>query len=120
LSDLAGAARAMVEHVRVLRKIHISGESPRYGDIECLFDLADRLDHEIRLNEPALPCAMGCKRPAVERVSDRACCARCARALRALQQQVQAEAPEIARQRLDAMLHGRVAWPAAIAEAVSS
>lgn len=111
-SQLYDLARAIADHVDLLKRQIRSDCTPTLGQVEELFDLAERIDMELALNEPTLPCSIpACSRPAVAHIGTRPYCVRCAKALRAVTVQVQSDAPDIARTRLEAMVQGKTPWP---------
>lgn len=109
---LRTVAEQVVAAIRLIRKQDAAGINPTNAEIRDLYDLAERLDVEVRLNEPALPCSVGgCTRAAEQRLSGQPYCGRCWRALTAVTTQVRSDAVEIARTRIEAMVAGRVPWP---------
>jgi hypothetical protein len=111
---LQDVGHQLVGTIRRLKAQHASGITPSFGQVEALFDLGEQLDTAIRLSEPSLPCATGCGRPAARKVETRPYCARCAQALDVVTAQIAQDAPELARQRVDAMVQRREPWPAAV------
>lgn len=111
-SQLYELARAIVDHVDLMKRQIRHDVTPTLGEVEELFDLAERMGMELALNEPSLPCSIPtCARPSAAYIGARPYCVRCAKALRAVTMQVQSDAPEIARQRLEAMAQGKTPWP---------
>lgn len=62
-------ARQVVAHVRSLERAHRAGITPRYGQLEDLFDTADRLERHLDESDAGagvLRCAIAdCQRPPV-------------------------------------------------------
>lgn len=111
-SQLYDLARAVADHIELLKRQIRSDVTPTLGQVEELFDLGERIAVELMLNEPTLPCSIAqCSRPAVAHIGSRPYCVRCAKALRAVTVQVQSDASEIARTRLEAMVKGQTPWP---------
>jgi len=112
------AARALVDHVDLLKRQIRHNVTPTIGDTEELFQLAETVDLELRHHEPLEPCSIGgCNRLAATRLRERPYCTRCARALSAVTRQVELDAPAIARAKLEGMVAGRAPWPDAIGAA---
>lgn len=58
-------ATQLCDHVALLKKQHKSGVTPTFGQVDDLFDMADRLQHALdtggALEDPALTCTVrGC------------------------------------------------------------
>lgn len=118
MSDNVDVRQLLVAHIRTLRSQHKAGINPTYGQVEDLFDYAERLDMEIRLSEPTMPCSLpgGCSAPATERIGKAAYCGKHAQALRAVTALVQSDAENIALARVADMERGRAAWPSVVFE----
>lgn len=118
MSQLREVSQMLVLRLRTIRKQHQAGLNPSASELFDLFDLTERLATEIDISAtPAVPCSIKeCGRRSTTRVDGRLYCDRCAEALRTVTQQISQDAPELARQRLEAMVAGRVSWPTAAPE----
>jgi hypothetical protein len=113
MSHLREVAHLVSLKLRTIRKQHQAGINPTTGELFDLFDLGDRLETEADISEPTVPCSIAeCKRASSAVVQSRPYCDRCAEALRAVTSQIAQDAPELARQRIEAMVAGRASWPA--------
>lgn len=122
MSSVIDVRQLLVNHIRTLRQQHKAGINPTYGQIDDLFDYAERLEVEIRLSVPTMPCSLpgGCASPATERVGAAHYCGKHGQALRTVTRLVEEDAPNIALARLADMERGRAPWPETLADAVGA
>lgn len=117
MSHLNEVGLLLVRTIRTIRGQHKAGIPPSFGQIDDLFDLGERLSTELQIADPEsarVACSIGdCKRVAETRLVGQPYCRRCADALDAATMQIHSDAPQLARERVAAMVAGRVPWPKA-------